>query len=74
MFHRVPAGRSAKGWVNTLASKFWSPQFGSMLLYSIGEDVVTENTGVFLRRSAASMSTLEYPNFFEEWPSEPDDD
>jgi hypothetical protein len=56
--HEIPAGTVAKGWINTRRSKFWSPDFASMLLYSIGDQPVTKDTAVFFKRSAASVSKL----------------
>lgn len=59
VLHEIPQGKSAKGWANAQASKFWSSQFGSMLLYSIGEEVITKSNGVFFRKSAVSIRALE---------------
>jgi hypothetical protein len=58
VLHEIPAGKSAKGWINIEPSKFWSLQFASMLLYSIGDEMITKDTGVFFKRSAGSVSTL----------------
>jgi hypothetical protein len=59
VLHKVSGGTAAKGWINTEPSKYWSPDFASMLLYSIGDEVITKDTGVFFKRSAASISTLD---------------
>jgi hypothetical protein len=58
VLHQIPLGKSAKGWINTRPSKFWSRQFASMLVYSIGDEVITKDTSVFFRCADASISTL----------------
>jgi hypothetical protein len=70
VLYEIPSGKSAKGWINIQPSKFWSRHYASMLLYSIGEDVITKNTGVFFKRSVGSISTLDYPDPLEESPLE----
>lgn len=64
--HEVPVGKTAKGWINMEFSKFWDREFTSMLLYSIGEDVITKNTGVFFRRSSASVTKIPQDNNVDE--------
>lgn len=66
--HEVPVGKAAKGWINTGPSKFWDREFTSMLLFSIGEEVITKNTCVFFKRSAATVSTIKSGNPLEESP------
>jgi hypothetical protein len=68
VLHKIPAGKAAKGWVGTLQSRFWGPEFASMLLYSIDDETITKDTAAFFKRSAASVSTLDDP----ESPDEPD--
>lgn len=58
VLHRISESKKAKGWVNSTPSKFWDREFCSMLLYSIGEDVITLKTGVFFKRSAASITEM----------------
>jgi hypothetical protein len=45
--HVVKAPAEVKGWL-TRKSPYWPRNFASMLIYSIGEEVVTNETCVFL--------------------------
>ena len=45
--HSIVTPQTVKGWVGD-QSKWWSPHFISMLVYSIGDDVVRKDTAVFL--------------------------
>jgi hypothetical protein len=62
VLYTIPAGSSAKGWTTNRESKLWSPEFASMLLYSIDHQVITKDTAVFFKRSLASVSKLPTPD------------
>lgn len=53
--HIVTAPSGAKGWV-TSSSRYSPAPYASMLLYSIGEDVIGENTCVFFERAKALLT------------------
>ncbi len=60
ILHWIGEKKVAIGWVNTEPSRFWNREFCSMLLYGIGDDVITTRTAVFFRRSAASIAPIHY--------------
>jgi hypothetical protein len=57
--HLVMRGSRVKGWVGA-ASPFWDPQYSSMLVYSIDENIVESNTSVFFKRSDATVRKLKH--------------
>jgi hypothetical protein len=59
-WHVVQQPAIVKGWVGG-PSTWWPPQYGSMLVHSIGEAEVVENTGVFFELRKALVTLIPQP-------------
>jgi hypothetical protein len=57
IIHSVAAPKVVKGWVGG-QSKWWSPHFISMLIYSIGDEVIRKDTAVFFEHRKAIIREL----------------
>lgn len=57
VLHSITAPQSVKGWVGG-QSAWWSPHFISMLIYSIGEEVITKDTAVFFQHRKSRIREL----------------
>jgi hypothetical protein len=70
--HVITAPASAKGWV-TVGSPYWSSEYASMLVHSIGDSEVNENTCVFFEHKKAFISVAPQEDEHEEETEQEED-
>jgi hypothetical protein len=58
VLYRISPGSSVKGWVGG-PSPLWDRAYASMLVYSIDDTVIEENTCVFLKMADATIEPLQ---------------
>jgi hypothetical protein len=61
VLQKIDGPKTVKGWVGG-RSRFWSSNYRSMLIYSIGDIVITKSTAVFFESSKARVTTLPSPD------------